>query len=889
MTEHDRAADRKVLQGNFKTPPHSIEAEQSVLGGLMLDNQAWERVSELLKQAEDFYHPAHRLIFSALQQLAIRNQPYDALTVSETLKVSNQFENAGGEAYLFELIHNTPSAANIQAYAEIVREKSVLRQLIKASTEIIESAYSPLEQTANELLDTAERKVFHISQTQRIQNSGPVRVDNLLKKAVEHIDRLYHSGSAITGISTGYKDLDDITSGLQPADLIIVAGRPSMGKTILGINIAEYTAIKTQKPVLVFSMEMPGESIAMRMMSSLGRIDQHHMRSGKLEDADWPRIQSSVHMLSETKLFIDDTPALNPIELRSRARRVAREHDGSLGLIVVDYLQLMQSESHRDNRVAEISEISRSLKTLAKELHVPVVALSQLNRGLEQRQDKRPVMSDLRECVIGDTLVCLSDGRRIPIAQLVGQTPEVLAVSETGYIISAASDKVWCVGRKPIFKVRLASGRCIQTTAKHRLLTGDGWKMVGDLQTGTRIALAHHLPEPHVTERWPELRLALLGQLIGDGSYLSGQPMRYTTASEENSQMVLLAATKEFNAKVTRYKGRRTWHQLLISGNGNRWKPKGVNQWLRELGVFGQRSFEKRIPEAVFRLRNEQIAILLRHLWATDGTIYVRKPECKGGHIIHYSTNSVGLAFDVSALLLRLRIVARIQKVQKKDYLPNYMVTITGAQAQLLFLDRVGAFGPRCVQAQALRTALADVISNTNVDTLPQQLFDRVRLLMGEQGITHRKMANMRGTSYGGSGHFSFSPSREVLREYAELLKDDVLSNHCENDLYWDRVVLIEEAGEADVYDLTVPGPASWLADGIVSHNSGAIEQDADVIMFIYRDEVYNPNTQDKGIAEIIISKQRNGPIGKIKLTFLGKYVKFENYLPESFGQQYSA
>lgn len=395
MIEHSRAADRKTSRADFKTPPHSIEAEQSVLGGLMLDNQAWENVSEILT-AEDFYHPAHRIVFGILQNLANRDRPFDAVVTMEALKTAGQLEAIGGEAYLYELQHNTPSAANIKTYAEIVREKSVLRQLIRASTEIIESAYSPLEQTANELLDTAERKVFHISETQRIHNSGPVRVDNLLKKAVEHIDRLYHSGSAVTGISTGYKDLDDMTSGLQPADLIIVAGRPSMGKTILGINIAEYTAIKTQKPVLVFSMEMPGESIAMRMMSSLGRIDQHHMRSGKLEDADWPRIQSSVHMLSETKLFIDDTPALNPIELRSRARRVAREH-GSLGLIVVDYLQLMQSESHRDNRVAEISEISRSLKTLAKELHVPVVALSQLNRGLEQRQDKRPVMSDLRE------------------------------------------------------------------------------------------------------------------------------------------------------------------------------------------------------------------------------------------------------------------------------------------------------------------------------------------------------------------------------------------------------------------------------------------------------------------------------------------------------------
>jgi replicative DNA helicase len=387
--------DKKSSRDDLKIPPHSLEAEQSVLGGLMLDNQAWEKVSEILK-SEDFYQSSHRIIFSSLESLAHRDRPFDVLIISELLKSSQQLEAIGGEGYLFELVHNTPSAANIKVYAEIVREKSILRQLITAGTSIIESAYSQQESTANSLLDDAERKVFHIAETQRVHGSGPVRIDNLLTKAVEHVDKLYHSDSSLIGLSSGYKDLDEMTSGLQPADLIVVAGRPSMGKTTFAMNIAEHAAIKSGMPILVFSMEMPGESLAMRMMSSLGRINQHNIRSGKLSDEDWPRIQSAVHMLSETKLFVDDTPALSPGELRSRARRIAREH-GSLGMIVVDYLQLMQVEGYRDNRVAEISEISRSLKTLAKELHVPVIALSQLNRGLEQRQDKRPVMSDLRE------------------------------------------------------------------------------------------------------------------------------------------------------------------------------------------------------------------------------------------------------------------------------------------------------------------------------------------------------------------------------------------------------------------------------------------------------------------------------------------------------------
>lgn len=382
-------------QSNVKVPPHSLEAEQSVLGGLMIDNQAWERVAELLT-SEDFYYPANKTLFKTIENLANRDKPFDVLTISEALKTAEQLNTVGGEAYLFEMAGNTPSAANIVAYAEIVREKSVLRQLITAGTGIIESAYAPKERSARELLDEAERSVFHIAESQHVHGSGPVRVDSLLKKAVARVDELYHSDSTLTGLSTGYRDLDERTSGLQPADLVIVAGRPSMGKTTFAMNMAEYAAIKSNLPVLVFSMEMPGESLALRMMSSLGRIDQHRIRSGKLHDEDWPRIQSAVHMLSETKLFIDDTPALSPVELRSRARRVAREHNG-IGLIVIDYLQLMQMPGLRDNRVAEISEISRSLKSLAKELHVPVIALSQLNRGLEQRTDKRPVMSDLRE------------------------------------------------------------------------------------------------------------------------------------------------------------------------------------------------------------------------------------------------------------------------------------------------------------------------------------------------------------------------------------------------------------------------------------------------------------------------------------------------------------
>lgn len=378
----------------LKVPPHSIGGEQAVLGGLMLDNNAWDQVADCIGD-QDFYRHDHRLIFNAVRALSEISQPFDVVTLSEWLEKNNELEDVGGLAYLGKLVKDTPSAANIKAYANIVRERSILRQMIEAGTSIANSAYQPEGRPIKELLDLAEQQVFRIAEQGERGRSGLVGIQSLLAKAVDRIDELQGLDSHLTGVPTGFTDFDNMTSGLQRSDLIIVAGRPSMGKTTFAMNLAEHAAIKHNKVVAIFSMEMPGEQLAMRMMSSLGRVDQHKVRTGDLDDYDWPRITSAVGLLDKAPLFIDDTPALTPIELRARARRLAREHD--LGMIVIDYLQLMQGGSRSDNRTAEISEISRSLKSLAKELNVPVVALSQLNRGLEQRPNKRPIMSDLRE------------------------------------------------------------------------------------------------------------------------------------------------------------------------------------------------------------------------------------------------------------------------------------------------------------------------------------------------------------------------------------------------------------------------------------------------------------------------------------------------------------
>ena len=382
----------------IRTPPHSIEAEQSVLGGLLLDNSSWEKIADLLTEA-DFYRHDHRLIFKHMARMVDMARPADVVTVSESLDKSNELASIGGIAYLASLAQNTPSAANIRRYAEIVRERSIMRALAQVGTEIAEAAYNPQGRDAAQLLDDAEGKVFQIAESTAKSKQGFLEMPALLKEVVERIDMLYSRDNPdeVTGVPTGFHDLDARTSGLQPGDLIIVAGRPSMGKTAFSMNIAENVAIEAGLPVAVFSMEMGGAQLVMRMLGSVGRLDQHVLRTGKLGDEDWQKLTYAIGKLSEAPMYIDETPALTALELRARARRLARQHGGKLGLIVIDYLQLMSGSGKNDNRTAELGEISRGLKGLAKELQVPVIALSQLSRAVEQRTDKRPMMSDLRE------------------------------------------------------------------------------------------------------------------------------------------------------------------------------------------------------------------------------------------------------------------------------------------------------------------------------------------------------------------------------------------------------------------------------------------------------------------------------------------------------------
>jgi replicative DNA helicase len=849
-----------------------VEAEESVLGAMMLSSEAIADVVEIL-QADDFYRSANGKIFETLRGLYARGEPVDIVTGIEALKRVGALEDVGGHLYMRDLVDQVPTPASAAHYARIVSQTALLRRLIGAAADIMDMAYAAPADPEG-VADDAEQRIYDVARREDHDEVAILR--ELVDQAMVDLENIQNRDTAYTGLPSGFRDLDDLTSGLQPGNLVVIAARPGVGKSSLATNIARNVAIG-RHPVALFSLEMSRTEIGMRLLCSEAKVAWDRIRNKRVGPDDWSRVVQAAEILHDVPLHIVDAGNVNIVDIRAKARRMRTGRQG-LELIIVDYLQLMTSPLTRrpDNRQQEVAEISRSLKLLAKELHVPVIALSQLNRNPEARADKRPQLSDLRECVTGDTLVALADGRRVPVLELVGTEPDVLAMAPGGRLIEARSDKVWPVGIRPVFEVTLASGRSIRCTAEHRLYSPDGWVRVKDLGVGDRLAIARRLPEPARTIEWPDDRVALLGQLIGDGSYLKHQPMRYTTASEDNSELVSRAAREEFGVTVKRYRGRGRWHQLLLTGQGNRWHPTGVNAWLKELGLFDQRSHEKRLPAEAFQFSDRLAAILLRHLWATDGCIHARRAGSKGSHTVYFSTSSRGLADDVATLLLRFGIVARLKKVEKPGYRPWWHVYVSGAIDQRWFLRKIGAFGPRVEQASRLEAALDGVVPNTNVDTLPVEVFRSVRAAMRHQGISPREMAELRGTAAGGESQFAFAPSRWFVAEYATILDDDVLEAAASSDLFWDRVCGVSGVGAELVFDMTVPGPSSWVAGAgnVISHNSGAIEQDSDVVMFIHRDDA---DPEKKRQTELIIAKHRNGPTGTIRLDFEPALTQFRN------------
>jgi len=864
-------------------PPHSIEAEQSTLGAMLIERAAVEKVFEIL-DTEDFYRDAHQTLFDAITTLSERDEPIDFITVQNELKNRDKLDSVGGVAYLTALFDTVPTAANVEYYAKIVEEKATLRRLISASLEIIGSARGEVEDVG-EVLDEAERAIFGVSQQRATAYFSPLRT--LLLSVYERAEELSEMKSQISGLSTGIHDFDMITSGLQSTDLIIVAARPSMGKTSLCLSIAEHVALKEKKPVAIFSLEMSKEQLALRMLCSQAQVNSHKLRTGHLSEDEWGMLAGVVQNMYEAPIFIDDATDTSALTMRAKCRRLMAEH--GLGLIVVDYLQLMRSHRRTENRVQEIGEIARGLKSLGRELKVPVIALSQLSRAVESRENKRPMLSDLRECVVGDTrLTDAVTGRPVPIRDVqTGDT--ILAMDGRQKVRPFAVERVWSTGIKPVFTLCTRTGRAVTATANHPLLTAQGWKRLEELAPGDIIATAMRLPE-HGEEKPERADLCrLLGYLVGDGTFQTHRAVGFCGSEPCAVEDVIGIVARHFPGVAWREKRHSGDYQegdfscLYPNGYG---KPYGnpLREWLREIGVLGERDSTKRVPDWVWDAGEIGAANFLAGYFSADGCV---KKATGRGWFVHFDTVSWRLAEDVQMLLLRLGIVATVNDGYQsaKATQPLYRVSVVSFANNLRrFVVAIHPGGHKGNLLDQMVSELTDGVTNGSLFGLPPEvsglLFDKTKHLR-QQG---RKLEEGRRLYWKPQGK---RPRRDVCARFADGLKDEVLGVWANSDLLWEEIKIITPAGEAEVFDITVPGCANFLANGIVAHNSGSIEAEADMVCFLYREAYYkmkeafqteggeNPAQQEMEETEIIVGKHRNGPTGMVKVGFMAKYAKF--------------
>ena len=871
MVQSLEDARRRTAQGG-RVPPHDLDAEESLLGAMLLSRDAIAVGVETCK-ADDFYKPSHGHIFEAIVSLYAANEPADVITVSDALRRVGLLDACGGEAALVALQVRTPATSRAEAYARIVEEHSLLRRLIGVGSDIAELGYA-LPEDVTRAVDEAETMVFNVAQ-RRVADTI-VHLRDLLFKVQDTLTERADRGDAVTGVPTGFIDLDQNLAGLQPANLVIVGARPGAGKTAFALGMAAHAAASAGVPTAFFSLEMDRLEIAQRLVSADARVDSARMRSGKLHDSDWHKIAASIGHLDAAPLFIDDNPMCTVMDIRAKARRLKSRPEG-LGLVIVDYLQLMSGRNNAETRQVEVSEISRGLKILARELQLPVVALSQLSRNLELRTDKRPMLADLREsgCLTADARILRADtGAEVTIGELVesgARNIPVWSLDKSLRLVKATMTHAFPSGVKETFELKLASGRSIKASPNHPFMTLDGWVALEGLEVGTRLAIPRATPTPLQTGSWAEAEIVMLAHLLGDGCFASRQPLHYTSADEANLRAVEVAAAHW--GITPRRVPQGNWSHLYLPSpyRLTHGKRNTICQWLEGFGLNGLRSGQKFIPGEVFGLSDDQVAMFLHHLWSTDGSLQWRKGVCS----IYYASKSKRLAEDVQALLLRFGVVARMKTARKSGYDDGYHVHIYGRDHQLAFLDQIGCHGARGAVAVEAAAAIRERVTNTNVDTVPREIWLDVKRSMAARGVTARALAAGLEMAYCGSTLYKHAPSRGRLERVADVLGDDDLRRAATSDVFWDTVVSITALGPQPVFDATVLETHNFIANGIAVHNS--LEQDADVVMFLHRPEMYDVESTERGMAEVIIAKHRNGPTGLIKLAFLNQYTRFVN------------
>lgn len=686
------------------------------------------------------------------------------------------------------------------------------------------------------------------------------------------------------------KSVEDV--GLQHCyDLTIPDGHTFLANGIVNHNTsfmlsAALNMARLGQRIAIFSMEMGVDQIVQRLVSMESGINSQNLRIGQLAHGEYGRFVKAAGYLSSLRIYIDDTPAMSPIQLRTKCLRMAREH--GVDMVVVDYLQLMNSGgAYENNRVQEISFISRSMKEMARELNVPVLSAAQLSRAVEQRQDKRPLLSDLREsgCLSGDTQVYLPDcGTSVPIRDLCGKTDfRVTSLNtDTWKLEPAVVTNAFCTGVKPVYRLTTQLGRTIRATANHKFLTINGWKRLDELDVDEHIALPRRLDSPS-QQTMSDAELGLLGHLIGDGCTLPKHAIQYTTREVDLAETVVELATKVFGDKIRprfAQEPGHTWYQVFLPPTQHLthgvYNP--IRVWLEELGVFGLRSHEKRIPDKVFAQPEQAVALFLRHLWATDGCIRMTLKNTRPCPAVYYASSSETLARDVQHLLLKVGINARLSRVsQAGKGRDQFHVEVSGRSDLERFIDTVQAVGQyKQNSLSEIKSYFENRVSNTNRDVIPNTIWRMYAVpAMAANGITTRQMQSDLGNAYCGAGLYKQNVSRERAQKLADVVKSEPLQYLAQSDVYWDAVVSIEPDGETEVYDLTVDPNSNFIANGTIVHNS--IEQDADVVMFLYRDEVYNEATEFPNQADVIVAKHRNGPTGTISLYFEKTLTKFMN------------
>jgi replicative DNA helicase len=1004
-----------------RQPPQDLAAEQSVLGGMLLSKDAIADVLERLRPG-DFYRPAHQSIYDAILHLYGRGEPADAVTVAAELDRRGLLRRIGGAPYLHTLISTVPTAANAGYYAGIVAEKALLRRLVEAGTRVVQYGYAGAEGSdVAEVVDRAQSEIYEV--TDRRLSEDFVPLEDLLQPTMDEIDAIASNGGLARGVPTGFAELDEVTNGLHPGQMIIVAARPGVGKALaldtplptptgwttmgnvavgdellgadgqptrviaatdvmlgrpcyevefsdgtvivadadhqwptgygirttaelrcgldsiaaagsiaryserratatlmspvlqldavsrirsvpvrcvqvdnsahlylagrgmvpthnstLGLDFLRSCSIKHRMASVIFSLEMSKSEIVMRLLSAEAKIKLSDMRSGRMSDDDWTRLARRMSEISEAPLYIDDSPNLTMMEIRAKARRLRQKAD--LKLIVVDYLQLMTSGKRFESRQVEVSEFSRNLKLLAKELDVPVVAISQLNRGPEQRTDKKPMLADLREsgCLTAKTRILRADtGAEVTFGELMrtGERPLVWSLDEQLRMVARPMTNVFPSGRKEVFRLRLASGREVEATGNHPFMTINGWTPLEDLQVGDRLAVPRWVPEPVDTQRMADSEVILLAHMIGDGSCVKNQPIRYASIDEANLAEVTISAAY-FGVTAVRddYPAARvTTLRLPAPHRLARGKRNPIAAWLDELGLFGLRSHEKFVPQKVFQLPTDQVMLFLRHLWATDGS--VRWDDKVGQARIYYASTSRRLIDDVAALLLRVGVFARIKRVLKAGYRDCWHLYIYGGENQTKFLRHVGMHGAKAVAAQEVLAKLDGVVRNANVDTVPKEVWTQVKASLISRQMTHRQFAAAMGTQFCGSTMWKHAPSRSRLHRAAALLEDREIHALATNDVFWDQIVEITSVGEMDVYDGTVSGTHNFVANGISVHNS--LEQDSDMVILLHRPDAFERDDPRGGEADLILAKHRNGPTKTVTVAHQLHLSRFAN------------